>query len=52
MPGSKDCAVITKRDKPCELPAIRAVNGKRVCRSHAAHIKRGKTLQFVEEKQA
>jgi hypothetical protein len=50
MPGKKICAVITKRDKPCELPAIREVNGKRVCRSHAAHIKAGKTLQFVEEK--
>jgi hypothetical protein len=52
MPGSKACTVITKRDKPCELPAIREVNGKRVCRSHAAHIKAGKTLQFVEEKRA
>jgi len=50
MPISKSCQVITKREKPCELPAIREVEGRRVCRSHAAHIKAGKTLKFAEEK--
>lgn len=48
--GSKICAVITKKDRPCELPALREVDGKRVCRTHASQHKRGLVLKFTEEK--
>jgi hypothetical protein len=48
--SSKSCQVITKKDRPCELPAIRQLEGRRVCRTHAAQIKRGKSFLFYEDK--